>query len=375
MRDMSSVARKAFSTRLLPALAAAAVVGSVGAGTAWADHEGGITQWVNQFGAGDGQWSNPANWNNHGPPSSTTDPRFAFINVAGSGPALVGTTGQSAVDVFVGQGAGDGALQVTTGGGLTLTGDLRLAWDSDRSGTYTQDGGSFTASRAHFGHEGTGTATAVITGGDFTTTGEVRLSDVSASSSATSSLTITGGNVNAFLIGIGARTGGPGTGALTIGGDAVVNVTQNIFMRPGAANSVTVNGSGATINVNRPSATGFEVHTNNEVNFDFDSGGISTVDLGTSQMRFSGPDSVLNVDATAFESAGTFDLFTFGSYFVVSGVPTEFGSENLVFAPGFQGDVIYNPDSIQLAISVIPEPASLGLLAMGGLLGLRRRRM
>lgn len=369
-------ASRHLSVLFLPALAAGTVTAVLGVGTARADHSGEITQFVNQFGASDGLWSNAANWNNHGPPSSTTNPKFAFINVAGSGPAIVATAGQSAVDTFVGQGAGDGALQVTTGGALTLTGDLRLAWDSGRSGTYSQDGGSFTAAKAHFGHQG-GTAAATITGGSFTTTGEIRLSDVSSASSATSSLTVTGGTLNAFLIGIGVRSGGTGTGtgSLTIGGDADVNVTQNIFMRAGAANSVTVAGSQATINVNRSSGTGFEVQTNNAVNFDFDSAGISTIDLGTSQMRFSGSGSVLNVDATAFEGEGTFDLFTFGSYFVVTGVPAEFGTENVIFAPGYEGEVLYNSDSIQLAINAIPEPASLGLLVMAGMVvGLRRRR-
>ncbi len=358
------------SKRIAPMLAlAAAAVLTPGQAS------GANAQWVNGFGAGDGSWSTAGNWSGGQVPSSAVEPRFAFINVTGSGPATVKTLGQSAQQTYVGQGAGDGSLIITSGGELRIGSELLVAHDTARNGTYTQDGGALNVGTHYFlGHAG-GTATATVTGGVLNTTGAIRLSDFDGNSVANSSFSITGGTLNTGgLVAIGVRTGGTGTGrgSFDIGGDAIVNIGENVAMRPGAGNAFTVNGSGADINVNRPAGpnvTGFEVHQANDVNFDFDAAGISTVDIAA-LMRWSHADSTLNVDASALVAPGTFDLFTFGGYFN-NGI-TRFGTENLTFAPGQSGSIQYTSNSIQLV--VVPEPASLGLLALGGLFTLRRRR-
>jgi hypothetical protein len=368
MSELGTVSNSVMK-RMLPALALAAVA-VITPGQALGDN----TQFHNGLGTGDGSWGTAGNWTG-GLPSSAVEPKFAFVNVNGSGPATVNTPGQSAQQVYVGQGAGDGSLIITSGGELSVTTEFLVAHDSGRNGTYTQNGGTLSVGTHYYLGNGGGTATATVTGGVLNTTGALRLSDFDGNSSANSSFTINGGTLNTGgLVAIGVRTGGTGTGRGTfdIGGDAIVNIGENVAMRPGAGNSFTVNGSGADINVNRPAGpnvTGFEVHQANDVNFNFDGAGVSAVDIAA-LMRWSHADSTLNVDATALGTSGTFDLFTFDGYFN-NGI-TRFGTENLTLAPGMTGEIQYTANSIQLVM--VPEPASLGLLALGGLFALRRRR-
>lgn len=381
------------STRLhagvLPVLAAVTAVGLLGASGASASHgEGGDPYVFTNWDEADQLWSNPGNWNQPEPPG---EGHIVWVNFTPEA-AIVDYSAGATGELVIGQGGGDGAVYMTTGGAITVP-HINMAWGSDRNGTWTQDGGATTVTGdLRAGREaGGGTAIVDISGGTFTssnmylgdqnvatnmtitggtvTTGEIRLSDVSADSTATSSLAVTGGSLSALQIGIGARSGGTGAGELIIGGDAVVNTTNHIFLRPNG--TFTVDGSDATISLNRSGGTGFEVVNDSVVNFTFDEGGISTVNIPNSTMRFSGPDGILNVDATAFEGTGTFDLFTFGAGYFDTGFTT-FGEENLAFANGLSGHVEYNPNSIQLV--VVPEPAALSLLGLGGLGLLRRRR-
>lgn len=376
------VSSKPRFARLLPAVAAAAAAGLLGASSANAQYV--FTNWDE-----DQLWSNPGNWNQETPPPSG---EIAWINFTPTA-AIIDYDAGSPGELVIGQGGGDGAVHMTSGGAITVP-HINLAWGSDRNGTWTQDGGTTTVSGTlRAGRDaGGGTAIVDISGGTFTsgnmtlgdqnvatymtisggavTTGDIRLSDVSADSTATSSLAITGGTLDALQIGIGARSGGTGSGELIIGGDAVVNTGNHIFLRP--TGTFTVEGSDASISLNRgPGTTGFEVVNDSEVNFVFDEGGITTVSIPESTMRFSGPDGILNVDATAFEGTGTFDLFTFGGGYWSTG-HTTFGQENLTFADGATGYLTYGDNSISL--TVIPEPATVGLIGLGGLCLLRRRR-
>lgn len=389
MRKCSVLSRPR-AARFLPAVAAAAAVGFLGASSVHAGHGDGGDPYVFTNVGGDQFWSNPDNWNQPEPPGPGHP---AWINNT-SDAAIIASDAGATGELVIGQGTvSDGAVHMTSGGSIT-TPHINLAWGSDRNGSWTQDGGATTVDGTlRAGRDaGGGTATVDISGGTFSsgnmtlgdqnvatnmtitggavTTGDIRLSDVSGSSTATSSLAVTGGSLDALQIGIGAREGGTGSGELIIGGDATVNTINHIFLRP--TGTFTVDGSDATISVNRAAGTtGFEVVNDSEVNFTFDEGGISTVNIPDSTMRFSGPDGILNVDATAFAGTGTFDLFTFGGGYWNTGFTT-FGEENLTFADGRSGQVNYGDNNISLTI--IPEPGTIGLLGLGGLGLLRRRR-
>lgn len=436
MRTLQSRSKR-LTARLLPAIAAAAVAGMLGTGTANAGHGTGGDPYVftngSGPGAGDQLWSNPDNWNQPEPPGPG---HVAWINFTTT-PAIINYAAPSISELVIGQGGGDGAVHMTTGGSITAT-HVNMAWNSDRSGTWDQDGGSATVGELRMGRGSTGnTATVNLSGGTLTTTGPVQMSsrtdeggfasansflNVSGgtltigglhangvqgsadlqighlggtatmlqtdgtvyaaavlvanlgASSAVGSLTVNGGELRALQIGVGGSSGtATNVGHFTIGGDALVTTVNHIFLRPDGRGNFTVNGSQADIQLNRPGATGFEVTNGSVVNFNFDSGGSSTVKIPNSTMRFSGPDGVLNVDASAV-GPGTYDLFTFSSYFAgdQNTSTNRWGTTNLTFAPGLSGEVLYNAQSIQL--SVVPEPAGLGLLAIAGVFALRRRR-
>lgn len=392
MRDMSSVASGVFSIRWLPSLAAAALTAMVGVSTANAGHGAGGDPYVftnaSGVGSGDRLWSNAANWNQ---PEEPGPGHVAWINF-GAPPAIINYAAPSVGEFYVGQGGGDGGVVVTSGGsiisgvGSAAVGSMHLARDSGRNGTLLVEGtgylqlgalgttGQSSGGTLQIGHEG-GTATATITNGTvFTGATTIANTGIAAGlPAANGSLTITGGALNALQIGVGQNNAvsSGGVGHLTIGGDATVNTVNHIFLRPGGRGNFTVDGSGATISLNRAGSTGFEVTNGSVVNFNADSGGFSTVNIPDSTMRFSGPDGIINVDATAL-GIGTYDLFTFGRGYFSTTATNSWSTENLTFAPGLSGDILYNANSIQL--SVVPEPASLGLLAIGGLFGLRRRR-
>lgn len=413
--------RHLFSARLLPVVAAAAMAGVLGVDVKSAHAQ----QFVNNFGdgidpttgAGDDLWSNAANWNAPIPGPG----QVAWINVSAAhdttppkqgGPATINYAAPSPSEIYIGQGAGDGHVLMTTGGSIATT-NINMAHDQGRSGIFDQDGGSttvtgtvnagqqatggaatinisggtFTSGNMHIGDLNAGGSQMTVTGGTVTTTGTtgIRLSDVSAGSTASSSLSITGGTVDTQLIAVGARSGGTGSGALTIGGDANVNLRQNMFIRPNNG-SITIDGSAATITGNRAGATGYEAHTGTDTNFIFDSAGISTINLNGSsgsRLQFSNvagePTGILNVDVSEFAGEGDFYLFRFVDTIAGGVLGTgEFSQHNVTGLDGRTASFDYIRDQgvagNGLVMTLVPEPSALGLLAVAGLFGLRRRR-
>jgi hypothetical protein len=417
---------KGSTLRALSVATAMAAAGVLGASTASAQHV--FTNWD-----GDHLWSNAGNWNQDAPPDGVT----AWINFT-TDHALIDYAAPSIGELVIGQGGGDGHVRIVDGGSITTApvnlawgadrsgildvfggtmniGQLRMGREAGETATVNITGGTLNTTGAvqlssridgaantpagadsflnmsggtlaiggihtnqvqgtqnlEIGHLG-GDATMTMTGGTVYAN-SVLVSNL-GTSTATGTLEVTGGTLRALQIGVGpSGAGATGVGHFTIGGDAVVTTVNHIFLRSNGRGNFTVDGSNADIQVNRVGGTGFEVTNGSVVNFNADADGFSVVKIPASTMRFSGPDGVLNVDATALD-IGVYDMFTFASYF--SGdhntATNRWGTENLTFAPGLSGSVLYNPQSIQL--EVIPEPSVIGLLGLGGLAMLRRRR-
>lgn len=397
--------------------------GIFGAATAHAQHV--FTNWDENH-----LWSNPGNWNQPAPP----DGDVAWINFT-TDEAVIDYAAPSISELVIGQGGGDGAVRMTAGGSIT-TSHINIAWGTDRSGILEIDGGEmisgqlrmgreagvsatvnisggiFTTSQIQMssrvdggvpagadsflnisggtvtspgalqlGHQG-GNATLDMTGGTVTINNQMRIGNVDTASTANGSFSITGGSFTVTqLTAVGTVGEGMGRGSITIGGDAEFTFGQSnasIVLRAGE-NSFTVIGSNATINSLRAAGTALEFNDGNEVNFVFDEGGVSTVQL-LADIRFGGTaatghDVILNVDASAVDE-GIYALFTFGGYHAPDGTwATTFGTENLTFAPGLTGDIVYGANDISLHI--IPEPgtyaAIFGGLALLGAFAYRRR--
>jgi T5SS/PEP-CTERM-associated repeat protein len=227
-----------------------------------------VRTWISPF-AGD--WTNATNWNPGFEPTTADD---AFINRAGSGIALVTTSGATARSLTLGQSAGDsgtvaigaGGLLTTIGGaiiGLGGTGTVNLT----NGGTLT-DGAGFvgnlpgsqgTVTVSGAGSTWTNTGTLVVGG---LGTGTLTIQDggavnsggggsVGLSAGSTGTVTVSGaGSTWNNSPGGGLNIGSFGTGTLTVAnGGMVINNTAfaaNIGNGAGSQGTVTVTGAGST---------------------------------------------------------------------------------------------------------------------------------
>ncbi len=292
-----------------------------------------------------------------------------------------GGTVTSSRDLQIGRGdmeGGTATVNLSETGSLSV-GNIEMATSGSGgtgASTLNVSGGTLDASgNLRIGHEGSD-ADVEISGGTVTIENQTRIGNVGTGTTANGSLTVTGGNVTLkALTAVGTVGEDMGRGSITIGGDANFTFGESnasIVLREGVGNSFTVNGSQATINSLRAAGTALEFNNGNDVNLNFDSGGISTVDL-TADIRFGGDDVTLNIDATE-ASEGVYALFTFNDYWDTG--HTTFGTENLDFAAGMDGWINYNANDISLEI--IPEPSTYALLFGAGIFGivllLRSRR-
>lgn len=380
-------------------------------------------QWTNDSGDGDNLWSNADNWT-----AGVPDGNNAWVNAAPEGvddPAIIDYSAPNPGEMIIGQGGGDGAVEMTTGGSITA-GAVNMAWGADRSGLLTVNGGEMNAGNLRMGRSpggvqatvdlsggilnattinmssrtdeggpagadsflnvsgGTldasgdlevghlgGDANVDISGGTVNIAGQTRIGNLDTTSTATGTFTMTGGSfTGSALTAIGTEGDGMGRGHVFIGGDAEFSSggSSAIVFREGG-NTFTVDGSNAAITATRASAVGLEFNDGNTVTFNFDAGGPSTVDV-TSNLWVR--DAVtLDIDASDV-GPGLYTLFTFASN--VDG--NEFTPGNITLGDGsWNWDLHYNTNDIQF--EVIPEPSTYAMIFGGLVLGLAliRRRL
>jgi hypothetical protein len=305
-------------------------------------------QWFHASPQKDNKWGTGSNWNlGSAPPAGAT----VFVNGVNDSEthrAIVDYSAPSIGEFYIGQGGGGGMVEVTTGGSLSASntylgvdgqvGRLRISGGSFQTGTLTPSDGA----GGRFAVE--------VSAGSMTVNGGIN------GSGTGSTWNLTGGTFTAFSMRMNSSA------ELVIGGDAVVNITS---FRSDLAGTTTIEGSGADINFTRTSSPGVRMVDGAVINFIADAAGFSPIKV-TSALDFANVNSTLNVDATLL-GAGTYDLFTFSGF-----TNGSFTSENLTFADGFSGSLIYGANALQL--QVVPEPSALALVAVaGGGLVMRRR--
>lgn len=167
--------------------------------------------------------------------------------------------------------------------------------------------------------------------------------------------------VNGSNAGGGAFTVGDGTNAATLGGTGAiaggVTVADKATLAPGVAAGTLTVGSLALANAS-------------VLSFDLNQPGSAIPALGNDLVTVNGNlvlDGVLNVNAGANFTAGTYALFAY------SGALTNNALAIAALPNGLSGSVdASSPGVVNLVVT--PEPATLGLLATGALVGLRRCR-
>jgi autotransporter-associated beta strand protein len=173
------------------------------------------------------------------------------VFIINGGTALLDTAG-AAQYIFLGQGSGNGNLQVASGAALNATGIL-IGRDNARVGTLTVSGGSISMGELFVGDGrgggGGGSGTATISGGTITLSNQFQ---IGAASNASGTVSMSGGSVTSTNLIVGAA--GAGTFVQT-GGTSTITGTSFLIASNSASNSVvnlqggTMNASNATVRV------------------------------------------------------------------------------------------------------------------------------
>lgn len=279
--------------------------------------------------------------------------------------------------VYLGQGtSGSGAkLQLITNGSLTYD-NLYVGRDHTDIGHLYVDGGSLTASTTLAVGNNTGGVSTMEVSAGTVTANQLRVADGS-SATAGSSLAITGGTVSVnsgsgIALGIGDNGQTGAQGVMTVSGG---NLNWGGAFQMQKASSLTVDGTGATIQATNTgsSITAFTVVGGSSLNFNLGATGVSTIDLGSNKLQVDNTASTLNIDGSQYTGGnGTIVLATYGG---LSG-NNAFGTTNIT---GFKGDAALQINNTEMDLVITntpttPEPASLALLGLGGLMLMVRRR-
>jgi fibronectin-binding autotransporter adhesin len=190
--------------------------------------------------AGTGDWNVGANWG-----TGTVPVSGSAVFIINGGTAQISTSGAGQY-VYLGQGTGNGNLQVLTGADLTVTGFL-LGRDNARAGTLTVSGGSIAADELFVGdgrgNSSGGSGSATISGGTIALSTQFVIG-ASSNGATEGAVTMSSGSVSTPSL----RVGDAGKGTLVVSG-GTFTVTGGTFeiARNSTQNSV-MNLSGGTMN-------------------------------------------------------------------------------------------------------------------------------
>ena len=275
-----------------------------------------------------------------------------LIAANGSGNGTINQTGGDLTALgsyFLGaQGTG---VHDLSGGTLTAATNLFVGRNGNAGpadGTFNQSGGTVTSAGDSFVGDFNGsTGTYNLTGGTYNATGDAGILRIANFDNATGSVNVSGGTLNATRV------------------QVAVSMNSNDGETTSNVGSFTVTGSTADINVSEFFIADTDRAT---LGFTVDDAGISTIDVASSAFIMQAMVDMGLTDGASPMMGDTFDLLTAAT---IDGTPTLFAEDmddwSLAIVSGGRGQ------TLQATFTAIPEPASLALLAVGGLLLSTRR--
>jgi len=292
-------------------------------------------------GGGDALWTTGANWVGGSAPAGD-DERAIIGDPLVTQPMVVDGMDISLNRIAVGENDGTGACTLSvTGGSITTTVSPIIV------GHYAPVTGSLTEGILDISNGVVTTDNGFLLAMDFDTAGTINMS---------------AGVVTAKSDGVGWNQqfsiGRRGIGTLNMSGGTIIAENQMLLSLSDGATGI-VNMTGGTIDVTGDILMSTFDGTNGTSEFNLDGGVVTAADL------LMGTNAILDITGGVMILAGDDTIAV--DAFIASGLITGYDGAGTASAS-------YDPGSDLTTVTAIPEPATMVLLGLGGLLSLRRRR-